>query len=230
MWIFRLQAVLLLFSVNGKQLLLPSSAHSKAVAGSKIRRALAQITENIKSKTEEEHGGLRRDLVWAETSQVCDEQNLNSALSVDPTIDLCYQGEIQWDKESTLEVSWRFRNGYTTFLGSTINVPITTYVASYQNRGFCDLFDGCSSVSSGDILFGQYAYDCSNIYCGPNARLDCNGNYQDTVCPAGVDPASLFKSPNTERSTAKSLAKRSVQIQLVGRVVLHAPKQRTESA
>lgn len=47
----------------------------------------------------------------------------------------------------------------------------------------CAIFDNTS----------LYAF--SNVYCGANARRDCNGNYEDVACPPGVDPGSFQEIP-----------------------------------
>jgi hypothetical protein len=44
---------------------------------------------------------------------------------------------------------------------------------------------------------GQYEYDCSNVYCGPNAARECNGTYRvNPQCPVNVtNEASLPDIP-----------------------------------
>ena len=141
----------------------------------------------------------KRDLIWSETESLCSVETLNSLASVTNGLDFCTEGTFQWDRDGILSGSWFFTNSYTTItsFGHPLILPLalTTYTARYLDSGVCEEFDGCVSAVTDDPLFGQYGYDCSNVYCGPNARRDCNGNYQDTVCPTGVDESALVDIP-----------------------------------
>ena len=141
----------------------------------------------------------KRALFWSNTESLCSVERFNSLAGAIDGLAFCLDGTFQWDRDGILSGSWLFTNSYTTisFLGSpvTLPVPITTYTAEYLDSGVCEKFDGCVNAETEDIVGGQYSYDCSNVYCGPNARRDCNGNYQDTVCPAGVDESALVDIP-----------------------------------
>jgi hypothetical protein len=100
----------------------------------------------------------------------------------------CLASEIQWDPDALLVIS---------FVTLTVVYPLpasqaldvqTTYVAEYTpTQGYCQSVDFCGDANTLVILYDQYAYDCSNVYCGEHATRDCSGNYQSVACsPQGT--------------------------------------------
>jgi hypothetical protein len=155
------------------------------------------------------HGGSNgrlsqkdRDLVFSSTTSPCSDDLLQLLQLFDPTtsntsmqITNCTETEIQWDEDGILSAK----------LIRTVRAPSdlvsTTYQAYYSNgTDACQGFNGCvvPNGTEGFVVYpGQYEYDCSNVYCGPNAARECNGTYRDNPqCPANVtDEASLPDIP-----------------------------------
>jgi hypothetical protein len=94
-----------------------------------------------------------------------------------PDLTVCVMSEIQWDPDRLLVIT-----AITTF-GFALQDPLTIYVPIYTpTQSFCQLFDTCFLIATFAPLYNEYAYDCSNVYCGENAVRDCSGNYQSVDC------------------------------------------------
>jgi hypothetical protein len=189
---------------------------SKARQQRGIRRLLAtsrsSIGHPLQHQPQEPHGGSNgrrsssrgdRDLMISSTTSPCSDDLLRSLQLSDPStttnasmrITNCTETEIQWDEDGIL----------TANLVRTVRVPsdlvLTTYKAYYNNgTNACQGFNGCvvPNGTEGFVIYpGQYEYDCSNVYCGPNAARECDGTYRDSPqCPANVtDEASLPDIP-----------------------------------
>jgi hypothetical protein len=169
----------------------------------------SRIGHPLQLQQQKPHGGSNgrrsqkdRDLVFSSTTSPCSDDLLQLLQLSDPTttntsmrITNCTETEIQWDENGIL----------TANLVRTVRAPSdlvsTTYKAYYNNgTDACQRFNGCvvPNGTAGFITYpGQYEYDCSNVYCGPNAARKCDGTYRDnTQCPANVtDEASLPDIP-----------------------------------
>jgi hypothetical protein len=125
-----------------------------------------------------------RDLVFSSITSPCSDDLLQLLQLSDPTttntsmqITNCTETEIKWDEDGIL----------TANLVRTVRAPSdlvsTTYKAYYNNgTDTCQGFNGCvvPNGTEGFITYpGQYEYDCSNVYCGPNAARQCDGTYRD---------------------------------------------------
>jgi hypothetical protein len=157
---------------------------------------------------QEPHGGSNgrrwsqedRDLMFSSTTSPCSRGLLQSLQLSDPTtttntsmrITNCTETEIQWDEDGIL----------TANLVRTVRAPtdlVSTTYKAYFNNGpdACRGFNACVVPSNGTEGFvvypGQYEYDCSNVYCGPNAARECDGTYRDNPqCPADVTNEALL--------------------------------------
>jgi hypothetical protein len=134
-----------------------------------------------------------RHLVWSASAQaVCDAatmERMRLIYSVNPpektTVVSCLTSEIQWDPDALLVIS--FVTATVAYqLSGSLDVK-TTILAEYTpTQGYCQLFDYCVSFDTYKVLFNQYGYDCSNVYCGEHAIRDCKGNFQSVACPQGT--------------------------------------------
>lgn len=141
----------------------------------------------LQQSSEESH--TTRDLVWIETLENCDDTTFASFARTYPDIRSCFIYGVQWDAEGTIKAT-----GYNVFFkdGEFFDT-LTVWVASY-NGNSCDKFDSC--VFGTRRFPGLYAYDCSNVYCGPNAARTCAGEYTaSSTCPSGETEASLPDIP-----------------------------------
>jgi hypothetical protein len=180
-----------------------------------IRSVLAssgsRIGHPLQLQQQEPHGGSNgrrwsrgeRDLMVSSTTSPCSDDLLQSLQLSDPTttntsmqITNCTESEIKWDEDGIL----------TANLVRTVRAPSdlvsTTYKAYYNNgTDACQRFNGCvvpNGTTEGFVTYpGQYEYDCSNVYCGPNAARECDGTYRDNPqCPANItNEASLPDIP-----------------------------------
>lgn len=97
-----------------------------------------------------------RNLVWDLTESLCSPELL-AGLAFTPT--LCLYSELQWDPAGTFTATGLFTTTPTPFFDTIIQLPVTTYIG-YYNGDRCNEFDGCSFVDDGEVLAGQYGYDC----------------------------------------------------------------------
>jgi hypothetical protein len=123
-----------------------------------------------------------RDLVWSSDLSFCSDELLQALLAADPTITLCIQTDIQWDEAGTLTAVDLFTS--RPFVGDGVTPVAFSVYSAYYNGQKCTSFDACAVTSTGVSFPGQYTYDCTNVYCGPNAARDCDGTYRDTQCTA----------------------------------------------
>mmetsp|Transcript_27258 Transcript_27258/g.54503 ORF Transcript_27258/g.54503 Transcript_27258/m.54503 type:complete len:434 (+) Transcript_27258:13-1314(+) len=133
-----------------------------------------------------------RQLAWAEEEAVCSAEEMAQAQQNYFAVDVrtCFQGQVQWDPDATLVANFR---AVTGFWYTASNIDITqffgavVYLASHSNSNGenCRYFDYCITDTFLPIL-GSYAYDCSNVYCGPNAIRDCSGATQTVACTNGL--------------------------------------------
>ncbi|OEU08157.1 hypothetical protein FRACYDRAFT_250386 [Fragilariopsis cylindrus CCMP1102] len=93
----------------------------------------------------------------------------------------CTKKIIQWDPDSILNVE---------MLEVISSNPVGFYYPIYDGNKFCQSGDFCRTYTDGflDILYDEYTYDCSNIYCGPNAIRDCAGNSMTVPCTDSLHP------------------------------------------
>lgn len=134
-----------------------------------------------------------RDLVWSEDLSTCSDELLQGLLALDPAINLCIRTDIRWDEAGTLTAIEVFTSR-PYVRGSFAPFAYSVYTAYYDGQQ-CTSFDGCSIVSTGVSFPGQYTYDCTNVYCGPNAARDCDGTYRDTQCTATNQASTTTKIP-----------------------------------
>jgi hypothetical protein len=141
-----------------------------------------------------------RNLMISPTTSPCSDDLLRSLSHPTTTntsmrITNCTETEIQWDEDGI----------FTANMVRTVRAPcdqvLTTYKAYYNNgTDACQGFNACvvPNGTEGFIMYpGQYEYDCSTVYCGPNAARECDGTYRDNQqCPANVtNEASLPDIP-----------------------------------
>jgi len=131
-----------------------------------------------------------RDLLWSKNERACTPEELSTLHSTDPSITICGLGTMQWDQDGLLTISYAALQGtrYDFVLARDVPNVYITHTAYYNDQA-CNSFDSCSQ--NGYPLVDQYQYDCSNVYCGPNARRDCNGNTQSVPCSDGNNPTPI---------------------------------------
>ena len=102
-------------------------------------------------------------------------------------VDPCYVMVQSWDPDSVLVVQT-----ITAYeIGQVeLDLPesLVKYTAAYSGNTIlpCQHFDGCSRTNGSPTL--EYEYDCSNVYCGPNAKRTCNGDYSTVACIVEMRP------------------------------------------
>ncbi|OEU11371.1 hypothetical protein FRACYDRAFT_245799 [Fragilariopsis cylindrus CCMP1102] len=103
----------------------------------------------------------------------------------------CTKQMIQWDPDSILNVEM--------LQAISFYKPYTFYNPIYDGNKLCQSGDFCAT-STEDFnlyqLYDEYAYDCSNVYCGPNAIRDCAGNLMTVPCTDSL--VSLPEIPSNE--------------------------------
>ena len=133
-----------------------------------------------------------RRLIWHEFSEeVCDDEQLTVALAIDSTYQTCIYGAIQWDPSNTLFISYIVTSGasdpnlqfYARYSGNSNELcfGITTCTKQVPNEIYTEEY----------VILDDYGYDCSNIYCGPNAIRDCATGLSSSVPCTG----NLVSSP-----------------------------------
>ncbi|OEU11763.1 hypothetical protein FRACYDRAFT_244886 [Fragilariopsis cylindrus CCMP1102] len=143
---------------------------------------------------------VQRQLVWSISATPCDAATLaNAQQIIDPFIDSCTESWIRWDPDSILNIKVHFFLAFAPSLASyTIYYPIY----DGNKNEYCQSANSCGILT--DDLYSyikdeEYAYDCSNIYCGPNAIRDCFGNSMTVPCTDSLDPLSgTFKYLSSE--------------------------------
>ena len=124
---------------------------------------------------------VQRQLVWDETYEFCDAAKLlNAQQMIDITMFSCYEGYIQWDTDSILMVDRNFYQGWS--------MTYPYYYPIFDSNKECLSFFPCTFNDYGSgYVSGQYGYDCSNVYCGPNAIRDCaTGESRTVPCTDGL--------------------------------------------
>jgi hypothetical protein len=134
-----------------------------------------------------------RHLVWSESGDaVCDAATMERVRLIyyenppeKTSIVSCLTSEIQWDPDALLVIS--FVTATVAYqLSGSLDVKTTVLAEYTPTQGYCQLVDFCLSPDTWKVLDNQYAYDCSNVYCGEHAMRDCSGNYQSVACPQGT--------------------------------------------
>jgi hypothetical protein len=166
---------------------------------SSLRPLSAENQEQQQQQQQDQH----RDLVWNEDAKWCSTDKIyRLQIYIDPTIFQCSFLMVNWDANGILTARGELYIGKTA---DGQNNATTTWTAEYlKTRDTQDVEYSCTGFgqcgpnlvpASSGVIPGQYWYDCTNVYCGPQASRDCTGRYQDNSasCPAGVlvadDPA-----------------------------------------
>jgi len=144
-----------------------------------------------------------RQLVWAEEEWECSEETMANMQADYSNVDIrtCYQSRVQWDPDAVLVADFLILTGYF-FTDSGLTVDLTkpyidgAHFPKHISGGACQSFVDCLNAESGKVLIGHYAYDCSNVYCGPNAIRNCKGETQTVPCTDGL--VSLPEIPSKE--------------------------------
>jgi hypothetical protein len=106
-------------------------------------------------------------LVWSKSAETgCDAATIERVRLINPqgtSIFSCLTGEIQWDPDALLVLSFVTATVvYPPPASQALDVQ-TTHVAKYTpTQGYCYV-DLCVDTNSLVVLFNQYAYDCSNV-------------------------------------------------------------------
>ena len=146
-----------------------------------------------------------RNLIWSRTPLVpCDAQTLRLVLLIDPTVTVCTVSTLQWDPQGWLQIDYVLTVGLRNNPVGGGQIPDTNeqYTAYYDGRQ-CNSFDSCVLTSIDRTLLEVYSYDCSNVYCGPNAVRDCEGNLYDQPCD-GEDPPPEELPTNAQLSCLRN--------------------------
>jgi hypothetical protein len=177
----------------------PAAAASIATAStsSSVITSLRPLSaDNNDEDQQQQQQDQHRDLVWNEDAKWCSTDKIFRLQTyVDPTIFQCSFLMVNWDGDGILSARGELYIGKTP---DGRNNPTTTWTAEYLKTrdtqdveltctGFGQCGPNLAPASSG-VTPGQYWYDCTNVYCGPQASRDCTGRYQDNSasCPAGV--------------------------------------------
>jgi hypothetical protein len=135
-----------------------------------------------------------RALVWSAKDAHC-SADTRTMLNLWLPATICSETDIQWDKDGILTAKYYH---YLSVYGGLFTEEGSLYQGYYYEK-MCQNFSGCVITVNGTedtVDFpGQYAYDCGNVYCGPNAARACNGTYYDNQCSADVDKNSLPDIP-----------------------------------
>lgn len=176
-------AVCLLASTHG--FLLDSAVTTHSL----IEQQLVQPQPTRPSNSKIHH----RDLVYSQSRQVCSDELYLSLLGSDPDISTCDVIAIQWDRDGILTATGIRTSKLVENSGQLWPVINHFYTGNYTPVGVCNSFVRCDGSDLYDS--GQFAFDCSNVYCGPNAKRQCSGEYETVPCPPDIDEASLKDIP-----------------------------------
>jgi len=134
-----------------------------------------------------------RNLVLDRSERPCTQAEFNDARAfIDPTVRICSVGLVQWDEDGLLVSSFTFVSGVRI---NSLGQNDRTFYKGHYNNQECNDFGRCSVYEpTTQFLPNQYAYDSSNVYCGPNAIRDCFGVTQSVPCNAGTDPPTPIRT------------------------------------
>jgi len=157
---------------------------------------------------------VQRQLVWSgpDGDTPCDAATIaNAQQLIDPFIDSCTESLIRWDPDSILIMVVQ------SFLSFSPPAPAAFYTIYYPIYGnkLCQSGNSCAIITEDFYVYtvyDEYAYDCSNIYCGPNAIRDCYGNSMTVSCTDSL--VSLPEIPSNE--LVKCLKDRQLTLQIFG--------------
>jgi hypothetical protein len=182
-----------------------ASSRKNAAAVVALKRPSSPADNEDQQPAERQQQQQHRDLVWKEDAKWCSSDKIFRLQETDPTIFQCSYLNVNWDANGILTARGEL---YLGKIPEGLNNPTTIWKAEYlktDNTGdtelFCTGFGQCGVnrvPTNTGVAPGQYWYDCTNVYCGPQASRDCTGQYQDNsnTCPAGVlvanDPALII--------------------------------------
>ena len=161
---------------------------------------------------------VQRQLVWSISATPCDAATLaNAQQIIDPFIDSCTESWIRWDPDSILNIKVHFFLAFAPSLAS-----YTIYYPIYDGNKICQSGDSAADsimIITGEgldlsvyLLYDEYTYDCSNVYCGPNAIRYATGESMTVPCTDGL--VSLPEIPSGE--LVRCLKDRQLTLQIFG--------------